>query len=481
MNPTRDTAEDQTSRTAADGVARESEERKIDSSAQEKNAQISDKDDKSERAHIKLFGIRIPSGAEKLIYTFQDYWQNLRMILVPLLPKLVVNASARIIGVLQLTAEVLMLKSTGAVFVKDKSNLLNYIIQPPKVVYDTIFKKAQSGKAFRESLNPKNVLENFKAFTNLEQASKLDSLGHTIPLVNQWQARSSLGGILAGLASSVLPDVKESHEEVEAKAMMQRNNPIGYYFKCVGQALWFPAETVLDVVKKISDPKSDQKIGEHKRQFAGLAFLFTGISSVISGFRQVGGDFSKGEHQVYRKNPWHIIGGMITSVAGNLLMTGINNQQGWGNFGSTQISRTLILYPSISSRFKPGANGKLENNRWWYVAGQSVFQGKNMFASLVGGSEVKDDGTIDYHVEEKREAISSAKHEKMHRKGEKAQIEQRNKEHASSTNTAHEHKGQHEDHDAAPPSTIVSAGRTVQHAMPERAHEKQQEMAEARI
>ena len=448
MNPSTDIAEVVPAPEKVGGVALQTE------AANEKA------ESKSQREPIKFFALRVPEGVENVIYKVQDSWHALRLKLVPLLPAVFVNSSAKIIGVLQVTGEMLMLKSTGAIFVPDKSNFINYIIQPPKVVYDTIFKKAQSSVSLRESIKPKNLIENIKAFTNLGQASKFDSLNHTVPLINRWQARSALGGIVAGIASSALPDVKESPEQVEANAIMLRNNPIRYVAQCFGQALWFPAETVIRTVKKIANPQSDQRIGEHKRQFAGLGLLGAGLASIVSGFRQVGGDFAKGEQQIYRKNKWHIIGGMITSVAGNFLMTGINNQQGWGNFGSTQMARMTILYPSIHSRFTPGANGKLENNRWWYAGGQSVFQGKNIYASLVGGAEVKKDGTIDYHVEEKKDAMNSANQEKIHRKEEK-RVKQGEKYHNKNKNF-----DMMDSVNSTPNTTISNA--SVERAMPER-------------
>jgi hypothetical protein len=417
-------------------------------------------DDANEsRAPIKFFGIRAPKPIEELVYNVQDSWQSIRSKLVPTLPKVVVNSSSNIIGTLQVTGEILMLKSTGATLVPDKSNWLNYIVQPPRVIYETIFKKAQSASGFRDLLEPSKLLQNLKAFTNRTRAAELDSLGRTVPLLNRWQARSAFAGIISGF-SSMMPETKELQETVEEKAIMLRNNPIKYFATCLGEALWFPAETAIRLVKKVLDPNSDQQIGEHKRQFAGLALLGAGVSSVISGFRQVGGDFFKGDKQEYRKNKWHIAGGLITSIAGNFLMTGINNQQGWSNFGSTQMGRMTILYPSISSRFKPGANGKPENNRWWYAAGQGVFQGKNMFASLVGGAEVKPDGTIDYHVGEKKEAIKAANAEKVRRK--------EHKESLRNSAVSPEDKNSLAESAGKLPSLTIQGSKYAELAMPER-------------
>jgi hypothetical protein len=446
MNPSADSVHDGARRPASNSIG----EGKSASAEQASNSES------SQREPVKIFSLRLPTPIENTVYAVQDFWNGLRKKTIPMLPAGLVNGSSNVIGSMQLVGEVLMMKSTGATLVPDKSKWYNYIIQPPVVIYETVFKKAKGSLSWKEMLRPSRILESSRSFANLERMAQLDSINHTVPLINRWTARSSFSGIVGMSMAMAMPEVKETPEQVESNAIMLRNNPIGYYLKCVAQGLWFPAETLIRSVKKIADPQTDQRIGEHKRQFAGIGLIGAGLCSVASGFRQVEGNFVKGELQTYRKNKWHIIGGLITTLAGNFMMTGVNSQQGWGNFGTMQMFRIPILYPSIASRFKLGVTGRPEDNRWWYVAAHTVFQIKNTFASLVGGAEVSKEGKIIDHIKERKDALAEADEIKIRRKIE----------HGNSKESVGDGSKQLRHSE---PTTTITQPHPPERAMPERA------------
>ena len=364
-----------------------------------------DRSKKKEQTTAKFFGIPLPGPLANVSYAVHDFGRRFRKATIQTLPGVVVNNSSNVIGLSQLIAEVLMFKAGGVDLVPEnkRGNPLNYIIEPPKSILSAIFGKAQFTFKAKDLVRPSFWAEEIKNFNNLERATLIDSKNHTVKLINRNSSRSGFSGITAMAVATLFPDEKETPETIAKNVEKSQNNPIGYYAGRIGQAVWFPAEAVIRMGKKVLNPKENQHIGEHKRQFSGLGMMSAGTFSVISGFRQVEGKFPH-ETQHYMRNKWQMMGGAITTAAGWLLMTGVDNQKGWTDFGATQMLRLIPLVPSITTRFKPGPNGKQEQGAGWYLGAQAVLQTKNVIAVSIGGAEKKPDGTIIDHNEIEKDA-----------------------------------------------------------------------------
>jgi hypothetical protein len=346
---------------------------------------------------VKIFGISMPSPISDITYNVGDAMGVFRYNAIKALPGFVVNNSSNTIGVVQLCAEMLMFKAGGfdLVDAKNKGKPLHYLIDPPKNVYGAVFKRAGFNGKFSDMFKWSTIKDSVIDFGNLEKAAKIDSHGGTTKLVNRWSARSGFSGIMAMTIATALPQDKETPQEVEQMSQMAQHNPVGYVAHRMGQAVWFPVDTVRRVAVKITHPSEDAGIGAGKRQFAGLGMMSAGICSFLSGFRQVSGKVVG--NQTYMHNPWQMAGGLITLVAGSQLMLGVDNQQGWTSYGGTQLLRLFTLGPSITNRFKPDAMGRIEQGASWYLAAQAGLQGKNVVAVTIGGAEKLPDGTIVDH------------------------------------------------------------------------------------
>lgn len=367
-----------------------------------------------------------------------------------------INNSSNVIGLTQMCAEVLMFKSTGSdLMPKGKpASFLGYITEPPKSIVNSVFGRAKVDKPLREVFRWSNIKDGILNFNNLGRATDIDSALGTKKLINRFSARSGFSGMTAMFVASILPDEKDTPETTLKNATLARERPVIYVAQRLGQALWFPVEAPIRLVKKLFNPGEDQHIGEHKRQFAGLGMVSAGFFSILSGFRQIEGKFEHGP-QHYMRNPWQMIGGAITTVAGSMLMLGIDNQQGWTNYGNVQFGRILPLIPSIRSRFRPGPHGKPEQGAEWYLGAQGALQFKNVVASLIGGAEKHDGVAIDHKLIRK-EAQLEAKARVEALKAAKAK--------ASVSNRA-------DNEPDLVPQTTISQTASVEKAMPERAAE----------
>jgi hypothetical protein len=332
---------------------------------------------------------------------------RLRHRLITILPNFIVNSSSNILGAIQMVGEVCMVKSANVNLLKKKLNGvtvkasgINYLLYPIDNVFGAAFRKSNLQKVdWKNFIKPHYWKETVANFIDLERAAKIDSSSGSKALVNSFSVRSGLMGMVSMSVAMLFPDHKDTAEETEASTIQQNKNPIGYVATRVFQAVWFPFETIIQCVKKIAHPNEDQNIGIHKRQFAGLGMIATGLLSFLSGFRQINGDFLAGQAQHYQRNIPHMIGSLITAFAGSQLMLGVDNQQGWTRFGSIQIGRLFTMPFAIADRFQ-----KKETNKGWYLASQAVFQTKNFSAALIGGAEKDADGNIVDHKAMREEA-----------------------------------------------------------------------------
>jgi len=347
---------------------------------------------------VHWLGIDFPRPISKFLYAVKNFGPNLRNSVVRSLPGAIVNNSSNFIAATQLVGEMMMFKANGTQFVptEHRATWWRYLVEPPKSIYKSVFEKAGGGglTSLTEIFTPR-----FYQKSNLPHASALDSLNHQTALINRWQARSTFAGLVGMLLSAVFPDVKDSQEDLEKRTELAYNRPFRYVAQTVGEALWFPVATVLElgkrgVAKVRGEELPETMVGKYKRQFTGLGILIAGTCSFLSGFRNVKGQLP---HQTYAHNPAHSIGGAITAFAGANLLLSVGSDQGWARFGSIQWLRMAFLPKSISHRYKADSAGRLDGGRHWYFGGQGALQTTNTLSYLIGGAEKRDDGTIIDH------------------------------------------------------------------------------------
>lgn len=335
----------------------------------------------------------VPEPFASVIQFVGDRWDGLRQYLVTNLPKTIINSSSNVIGSLQIVAEIMMFKSSGLNLLdkEHKGNPLYYIIDAPKNIFRGAFAKVKLKPGNpADLLKPSTYINAARDFVDLERATELHSAGGKL-LVNNMSALSSVTGLSAMTWATLMPDRKESAEETEKMATLARENPVGY----VGHRLL----QTINPISWVTD----------KRQVVGLGMTGAGFFSFLSGFRQVAGKVAGDQH--YRRNYWQAAGGAITTLAGLQLWFGINNQQGWSNFGTTQLARLFTLYPSISNRFKPDASGKPEQGAGWYLGAQTAMVIKNSTASLIGGGHRGAHGEVIDHSAMREDAKRKANEE----------------------------------------------------------------------
>lgn len=402
----------------------------------------------------KLLGFTLPQPLSQVVYNVQDAGNSYRFSALKALPSGVVNNSSNMIGATQLVGEALYFKSSGVnQFIKEEhKGTWKAFVYPPINVVEGVFKKSAFRIDWKEMLNPARMWQEVKNFGNLEEAARLD-LAHSGKLSNRWSARSGFAGMTSMAISTALPEEKDTPEKTEQMATMARENPLMYGAMRLGKGLAFPVLTPIRLVQQVLDPKGEHHLGDGKREFAGIGMTLTGFFSVLAGFRQ---PRQRGNIMKYDFNQWQALGGAITTYAGSQLLTGIDNQQGWTNYGGTQFFRLLVLPQSIRERF-PNKEGWGDPNAKYYFGAQGVFQTKNLVAVTIGGAEKLPDGTI---VDQT--AARKAGYEKA-----RSAREQRSAQHDSNKTLRSEAGATTAD----APATTVASVTQLEAAMPERVKE----------
>ncbi len=324
--------------------------------------------------------IPLPQPLGGWVGAVQWRWDQFGNYLKQTLPSPIINNSSNVVGSMQLVAEAMQFKSSNNNLVRKQfhNQPWMWLIEVVRNIYTASFQKAQVRLHPSDLLRPSFYSEAARNLVDLERASLIDSKHNTVELRNHWSARSGLTGISSMTLATLLPDRKETDQEIEGNATLARTNPLGYVGRRVYQAV------------------NPLEWWGNKRQISGLGMTVTGLLSFVSGWRQIAGDFiahpvtginMAEKTQVYSRNYGQMAGGVITTLAGIQLWMGLTNQQGWTNFGSTQLLRIFTLPPSIAKRFKPDENGRRDPNANWYLGAQMVMVGKNSTASLIGGAE----------------------------------------------------------------------------------------------
>lgn len=384
----------------------------------------------------------------KIGHEFDSY----RDSTVHALPGFIVNHSSNIIGTTHLTGEALMFKASGnqlyqgSKIGKDGSKTTDYfhgafqqwlenkhpslsaakgtgltprllrganpLIEPIHNILQNAV--ATAGFEFKAAdlLKPKFYKETAESFVDLEKATEIDRalLAPGQKLVNRWQTRATFLGMLGMTVSTLLPDDKDSPEEVKKRTELATLHPVQYIGHRIATAInpltWW----------------------DNKRAFIGFMMTLCGVSTFLAGFRNVSGE------NKYFRNSAHGYGGIITAIAGSQLIMSPSSDQGWARWGSIMWLRMGFLPKSISKRYE-----KLDPNANFYSLGQAALQTSNFESFMFGGAEKLADGTIIDHKTISLETKQKAREEKEKRHIEKVEA----KHHAAEEkHTPHAHADQ---------------------------------------
>ncbi|MFN7612820.1 MAG: hypothetical protein ACK5QI_05555, partial [Alphaproteobacteria bacterium] len=268
----------------------------------------------------------------------------------------------------------------------------------PRIILSEIFRRTKGGTGLKEIFegNPfknfYNRLTDTKAATlrerALQRAARVGEVlvDNKISLPNRWQARSTFSGLMGWGLNMVMPDNKDTPEEVERMAELAEKSPASYVAERFRQAVWIP------------------EWPQHKRQMTGLAVMISGICSTLGAWRnrsEVG--FRGSKIFEYKFNPGYLMTALATFAASMPLLFRLDNDRGYANYGEIHLLRCFFLPPSIWKKYKerePGVN--------WYTSGVSTFQLQNATAALIGGAEKRPDGTVVDHKAIREEAKRKA-------------------------------------------------------------------------
>ncbi len=325
---------------------------------------------------IPLLGIPLPGLMNDIIDDAANTAYAGRVATLRAMPVSIVNNSSNFIGITHLAGDMMMLKANGTKMLKPKQikSSLDYI----RVPFLNTLETARFGFSVKDLARPGFYVESLTSLTSFDAAARADLVRGNGALFNRWQARSTLCGLTGMAVNALLPDDVDDQPEVEQMAKLYSKQPLRYYGRRLEQAL------------------NPFEWPTHKRQFTGMAITLAGASSFISGFRNVSelpraDALAKNMKYTYRLNPAHAAGGLITLLGGAQLWAGIDDEQGWKDFGRTMTLRTLFLFHSISNRFDPK---HLDPGRHWYAGGQALFTAKDVGSYFIGGAEKRPDGTL---------------------------------------------------------------------------------------
>ncbi len=333
-----------------------------------------DPENAAPRPPIQFLGIPLPTPISQGIRYVADKGNSISKKTIGIMPSFIVNNSSNVIATVQVGSEILMMRASGTKTLADAKRAL---------LQDTKFTGG---------------IESIKTFFDLPKATELEKKLHGDRLINRWQARSVLSGLTTMAFMTMLPDDKDSQEEIDSAVKLQHENKLLYAASCIGKAV------------------NPFQWHHNKRYLAGLGLTLAGVCSLFSGFRNVG-RLTKGGPEIYVSNWAHSAGGAITTIAGSQLLFAVDNRQGWARWGSTMWGRMAFLPKSILNRYKkndPHAN--------WYSAGQFGLQSSNVLSFLIGGAEKRTDGTVvDYDAmlrQAKEKASAHPKEKKSYSNGQ---------------------------------------------------------------
>lgn len=367
------------------------------------------------------------------------------------MPRFLVNNASNMIAGMHIFSEFLMFKANGTQLLldKEKGNKLNYLTRPPMRVWNSFSGNSRLQISPKDLLKPGYYAQSLRNLVNTKKATETDRAIDP-KLINRWQARASLVGLVTWTLNLFIPEQKETPEDVEKMTDLATRNPIGYVGERLRQAVWIP------------------EWSKHKRQMTGLGVMISGICSTLGGFRNVQ-KLSSGRH--YYFNPDYCMTGLVSLASSFPLLFGTENGDAWSKFGSIHLLRCVFLPKSIAKKFEKDDIGV-----GWYTAGAAGFQMENAVAALIGGAQVLKDGTVVDNKGIQKAARQHALEAKQARKEAKQQARHGNDKDVKAVNDDIAHAN---DERPVMPESKISHAAKAEIAMPERRVAKEQEMAAA--
>ena len=402
----------------------------------------------------------LPEPAKNAWQGVRDKMNQWRSSTIMATPAIIVNNSTNFLSASHVATEMLMFRSgmKGNKLIDDPSKPINWVVQPVQKIARDIFGGKSRGAGFKE-LFSRSPIENFKQFKDTHAASlreverqiaqnkELMLAGkrpEAIKLGNPWQTRTTSVGLATFILGSVIPERKESDEEIERMAKMRTLNPLRYAAHRYKQALWFPEW-----------PK-------HKRELMGLGFNIIGTISMLGAWRNRGKLdpaiakeaelIAKGLDQGFKFNSGYFYTGLVSFVQGFPLLFALDENKAYSTYGAMAVFRTPMLVKSMNEKYRKQEQGWLD-----YLIAKVTFQLEDFLFLLIGGAtkRKKPDGTYEIidHEKLKKEAIAEAKEEKSRQKEEKHHLP-----------TA---KAEHPEKPTAPTHTVTAASQPERMLAPE--------------
>ena len=369
----------------------------------------------SQKAPVRFLGVEMPESIAGGVRSFRATTSRMRKWTVKTFPAFIVNNSSNILGLAHVGTEMLMFKSgmpQGEKLIQNPKNPINWVYEPLKTVFQGVAKGAQPKDLNLKELFQGNPIKNIstramdmkdatvrekarmKAEYRKTEAYKntgIDLAEKDMKLANRWQMRSTFMGLVIWSLSALIPEKKETSEEVERMAIMRANHPIKYIGERLKQGLYFP------------------EWNKHKRQMLGLGYIAIGISSMLGSWR--GRDINKVTKEMeYSFNSGYFMTSALSLASAFPLMFATDEKSGYSGFGSIMMGRIPFLYKSIKNKYRSG--GSVDGARD-YTTASILFQAENIMQSLIGGAQkikkTLPDGTVVEEIVDHNEVRQEAK------------------------------------------------------------------------
>jgi hypothetical protein len=352
----------------------------------------------------------------------------------------------------------------GNKLIDDPSNPINWVWQPAKKISADIFGIGKPKNGRFTDIFRRSPVETFKGFTNLHDASMREvehqievnkglvasgKQAQPLKLGNPWQSRTTGTGLVIFTLGALIPEKKESDQEIERMAKMRTLHPLRYIGERLKQAVWVPDWT------------------HHKREMLGLGYNIIGTLSMLGAWRNRGqlnpaiakdaALLAKGLTQGYKFNGGYFWTGLISFVQGLPLLFALDERRAYSAYGAFTFVRTPSLIKSIGEKYQ-----KKEDGWQYYLTAKVTFAIEDFLFMLIGGAEKRrnPDGsyTIIDHDALKKKAIAEARAEKAERRDEKLHHESE----AGNRDAVAGNNPEAADAAASAPSTRIQAGQERQ-------------------
>lgn len=383
---------------------------------------------------------------------FDRIFRPWRRAALTAMPAVVVNNMSNFLSASHVATEMAMFKSAmgdGEKFIKNPKNPINWVKEPFETVVLETFKKAKVHDA--KEIFKGNVAKNlWDRVTNLESAverfhARPENLGKNAKLRSPWQFRSTFAGLVLWSAMTVLPEVKESDDEVERMTIKRKVDPIGYVGERIKQALWFP------------------EWHKHKTQLLGLGYAVIGTSSIIGAWR--GRSTNALGKEIYVLNKGYLGTSLFTFASAFPALFATDEKNAYEGYGLLTMGRLFSLPKSISEKYYPKGGHSPDPGRHWYLGSTVSFQIENFLFALLGGAEKRKqaDGTytIVDHNELREQAREKAVEIRQQKKEAKSHKDEGTPPNAAGLPKVEDASKALAQPEAALPATMISSGTSL--------------------